>query len=233
MTDARTDLDDNDRLPWLEAVEDEDQGTGPSAMKLIAAVVIGLVAIGLVVGGLFWLGNRGAADGLGGEPELIEAPEGAYKVAPDERGGMQVEGQGGTAHAASAGEQPRGNLNMTVPEAPVAPARPGAQPGTQAPAAATPPAQPVRPATPATPPAPAPAASGPSIQLGAFSSQAGATNAWRALSARFRYLAPLTHNVIPVQSGGRTLYRLRASGAGSADICRRLSVAGESCTVVG
>ena len=36
---------DEDRLPWLEAVEDEDEG-GPSALKLIVAVVIGLVAIG-------------------------------------------------------------------------------------------------------------------------------------------------------------------------------------------
>ena len=62
--------------------------------------------------------------------------------------------------------------------------------------------------------------------------KAAANNAWRALSGRFRYLAPLTHSVIPVQSGGRTLYRLRASGAGAPDICRRLPVAGESCTVV-
>ena len=36
----------------------------------------------------------------------------------------------------------------------------------------------------------------------------------------------------PVQVGGRTLYRLRASGAGSADVCRRLQVAGEACTLV-
>jgi cell division septation protein DedD len=233
MTDARTDsLDDGDRLPWLEAVEEEGGGDGPSALKLIAAIVIGLVAIGLVVGGLFWLGNRGA--GGDGEAELIEAPEGAYKVAPDSPGGMQVEGQGGTAHAASAGEEPRGNLNMNVPEAPVTPGQPGqaqGQPQAQAPGG-TPAQTPARPQQPAAQPPAAAAPTGPGIQLGAFSSQAAATNAWRALSGRFAYLAPLTHSVVPVQSGGRTLYRLRANGANAADICRRLEVAGESCTTV-
>lgn len=246
MTDARTTgMDDGDRLPWLEAVEDESAGEGPSALKLIAAVVIGLVAIGLVVGGLFWLGNRGGAGGADGEAELIEAPDGPYRVAPDDPGGMQVAGQGGTAHKASEGQQPQGNLSMVVPEAPVdgrpkaapgQPARPGAQPGQPAaggqPKAAPAPAQPPRPA-PAPTPAPAPAAaSGQAIQLGAFSSQAAAQNAWRAMSGRFRYLAPLTHSIQPVQANGRTLYRLRASGAGAADVCRRLQVAGESCVAV-
>jgi len=223
MTDARTDsLDENDRLPWLEAVEEEEEAEGPSALKLIAAIVIGLVAIGLVVGGLFWLGNRGGGDG---EAELIEAPDGAYKVAPDDPGGMQVEGQGGAAHRASEGEEPRGNLSMNVPETPVGP-------GQQAQ-----PQQPAQPQPPQAGPTPAPqpgasAAAGPTIQLGAFSSQAGATNAWRALAGRFGYLAPLTHSVVPVQAGGRTLYRLRASGTNAADICRRLQVAGETCTTV-
>ena len=240
MTDARTDMaDDGDRLPWLEAVDEENGGDGPSALKLIAAVVIGLLAIGLVVGTLFWLGNRG--DDAEGEPELIQAPDGPYRVAPDAPGGMQAEGQGGTAHAASEGQEPQGNLSMRVPEAPVAR---GQQPqqGQQAPQAeqgqqpqpaqqAQPKAAP--PARPAQQPAQQqPAASGPAIQLGAFSSQAAAQSAWRALSGRFRYLAPLTHSVTTVQAGGRTLYRLRAVGPNAADICRRLQVAGETCTPV-
>lgn len=230
MSDARGfDSDDDDRLPWLEAVEEEDEQGGPSALKLIAAVVIGLVAIGLVVGGLFWLGNRGAAEG-DGEPELIAAPEGAYKVAPENAGGMEVEGRGDSAQAASQGAEPQGTLNMSVPEAPVTgtqaqPQQQPQQPGAQPPA----PQQPARPAD--AQPA-QPAASGPTIQLGAFSTPAAANNAWRSLSGRFAYLAPLSHSVAPVQAGGRTLYRLRASGANAADICRRLQVAQESCSVV-
>ena len=221
MTDARVDeVGDEDRLPWLEAVEeDEDQG-GPSLVKLIAAIVIGLAAIAVVVGGLFWWGNRNRADGNG---EIIAAPEGDYKVRPDQPGGMNATGEGDTAAAASAGAVPKGQINtQAVPEAPVARPTP-APPQPQTPAA--------RPAAPA-PARPAPA-SGPTIQLGAFSTSAGATNAWRALSGRFRYLAPLSHSVVPVQSGGRTLYRLRASGPDAAGICRRLQVAGEDCAVVG
>src|SRR3546814_11911004 len=77
MTDTRADdegLPEGDRLPWLEAVEEEEASEGPTAAKLVAFVVIGLVAIGLIVGGLFWMGTRGEG-GEGGEPELIRSEE--------------------------------------------------------------------------------------------------------------------------------------------------------------
>lgn len=228
MTDARADdFNEEDRLPWLEAVEDEDDNDGPSALKLIAAVVIGLVAIGLIVGGLFWIGTRSAEQGDGG---IIAAPEGDYKVRPDDPGGMDVEGEGDTAFAASEGADPRGQLAIdAVPETPVAPAEPRsqAQPKEQ-PKAAAPRAERAAPPAPAAPPA----TSGPSIQLGAFSSQASANAAWKALSERFRYLAPLSHSVTPVETGGRTLYRLRATGSDATSICSRLKVAGEDCAPV-
>lgn len=214
---------DEDRLPWLEAVEEDGESDGPSIAKLIGAIIIGLGAIALVVGGLFWLGNRNmAGDGAG---ELIQAPEGDYKVRPDDPGGMEVAGEGQTSFAASEGAEPKGRLDAdALPETPVnrsataAPETPAARP------AAPPPAQPRQPAAPATPSA--------TVQLGAFSSQASANRAWTALSGRFRYLAPLSHSVVPVQSGGRTLYRLRASGPDAAGICRRLKMAGEDCAIV-
>jgi len=222
MTDIRDDeptgLDDEDRLPWLEAVEEEDAREGPSPLKLIASVLIGLVAIGLVVGGLFWMGSR---DGEANrDAELIAAPEGDYKVKPGEPGGMAVEGEGDTAFAASAGADPKGAIDTgAVSEAPVK----RGEPKQQAPAAA-PKQQPSAPA--------APAAGGAAIQLGAFSSEAGANNAWSALAKRFAYLAPLSHSVTATQSGGKTLYRLRASGPDARGICGRLQVAGESCVAV-
>lgn len=213
---------DEDRLPWLEAVEEDEQGGGPPLAKLVAAIVIGLVAIGIVVGGLFWLGNRGGEGG--GDGELIAAPEGDYKVKPAEPGGMDVADRSGTAQSAAQGAEPRGRLDAdAVPETPVTP---GAQPQPKAA-----PAQPQRP--PAQPPRTAPAAPGATVQLGAFSSQAAAQRAWTGLSGRFGYLSPLTHSIVPVESGGRRLYRLRASGPGAADICRRLRIAGEACEVVG
>lgn len=224
---------DEDRLPWLEAVEEDGDGDGPSVGKLVGAIVVGLLAIGLIVGGLYWLGNRNAAaDGN----DVITAERGDYKQRPENPGGMNLSGEGNTSVAASEGQQPRGNLNLNgVAEQPAAQGQPAA-PAPAAPAPAT--QQPAHPAPAPAPaaqhpaPAPAPAAAGPAIQLGAFSSPAAANSAWTALAGRFRYLAPLAHNVVPVQAGGRTLHRLRASGAGSADICRRLQAAGEACTVV-
>ncbi|HYD11750.1 MAG TPA: SPOR domain-containing protein [Allosphingosinicella sp.] len=234
MSDNRADPDaeeivlaDEDRLPWLEAVEEDDDGRdGPSAFKLVAALVIGLIAIGVIVGGLYWLGNRSQAD----ENQIITAEKGDYKQRPENPGGMNLSGEGNTSVAASEGNTPRGNLNVNgVAEQPAAPAQP-ARPTQQAPAPAP---QPARPApAPQQPQRPAPAPSGPAIQLGAFSTPAAANNAWRALAGRFRYLAPLSHHLVAVQSGGRTLHRLRASGPDSANVCRRLQAAGEACTIV-
>lgn len=217
---------DEDRLPWLEAVEEDDDGEGPSLAKLVAALIIGLLAIGLIVGGLFWLGNRNRP---GGNGEIIAAPEGDYKVRPDTPGGMNVQGEGDTAIAASQGQEKQGQIDTSrTAETPVE--RPGSAPATGAPQNGQAAAPPARPAPPT--PTPTPAA-GPTVQLGAFSSEAAANRAWTALSARFRYLAPLSHGIVPVRQGDRTLYRLRASGPGAADVCGRLRAAGESCAPVG
>src|SRR3954469_10510054 len=241
MTDVRAeDMDESDRLPWLEAVEEDDGGDGPSALKLIVAVLIGLAAIGGIVGGLFWLGNRSASTGPApSEVATLKAPEGPYKVRPDNPGGMKVQGQGDTSYAASAGAEPKGQINTNAgPEARVSRNAPAAQPQPQQPAAKPAPA-PVAakpaPAPAAAKPAPTPApaaAHGPRIQLGAFPNQATAEKAWKAMSGRFAYLAPLAHNVEAAEVGGRTWYRLRAGGPGAADICGRLRVAGEQCLTI-
>jgi hypothetical protein len=236
MTDVRADdpaLDD--RLPWLEAVEEDGKSEGPSALKLIVAVLIGLVAIGGVVGGIFWLGNRGAARHAGAEPELIKAQPGAYKVKPNQPGGMTVEGEGDTAFQASAGADPKGKINTAaMPEAPV---QKGQQPQQTAQAQPQPAAPEKKPAAtikaPAPTAAPAAAASGgATIQLGSFPSGAMAEKAWKAMAGRFAYLAPLSHSVVSADVGGKTWYRLRASGPDAAGICGRLKVAGEQCLKV-
>jgi cell division septation protein DedD len=253
MTDIRANdpaLDDDDRLPWLEAVEEDDKEEGPSAAKLIASVVIALIVIGLVVGGIFWMQSNTRQPGAsgGGEPEMIAAPDGDYKVKPGDPGGMQVEGKGDTTFAASEGADPKGVINTdAAPEAPVKATRPPAQaqPQAQTPtsgrpqqqAQAAPPRTPTPTPTPTPAPAPAPApaapaAGGASVQLGAFSSQAAANSAWKALSGRFKYLEPLSHSVVSAQVGGKTVYRLRASGADAKALCGRLRVAGESCVQV-
>ncbi|MGZ8328027.1 MAG: SPOR domain-containing protein [Allosphingosinicella sp.] len=236
MTDIRADdpaLDNDDRLPWLEAVEEDGDEGGPSALKLIVAVLIGLAAIGGIVGGIFWMGNRDGAES--GAPEVIAAADGPYKVKPDSPGGMTVEGQGETAFDAAQGGTPNASIDTTaVAETPVT-----AQPKGQAPAPAAKdppllkaPAASNAPAAKADTPAAPAAAGGATIQLGAFPSGAAAEKAWKALSGRFGYLAPLSHSVVVAQVNGKTYYRLRATGPGAAGICGRLKVAGEQCLKV-
>lgn len=213
---------DEDRLPWLEAAEEEETGTGVSITKLVGLLILGVLLLGSIVGGYSWWSQRGATGGGG---EMIAAAPGPYKVKPADPGGMDVEGEGDTAFATSEGTEPQGRIDMAaVPEAPMVKAEPKPAPATKPAAGKQAPA--------ALAAAPQLASGGSSIQLGAFSSEASANNAWKALSTRFAYLEPLTHSVIPVQTGDRTLYRLRANGAEAANICGRLRIAGETCVTV-
>jgi hypothetical protein len=242
MTDVRaddirdSDLDGDERLPWLEAVEDEERG--PSAGKLIAALVVGLVAIGVIVGGLFWLGNRsgGGATG-GGSGEIIAAPEGDYKVRPENPGGMQLDNRGTAQVAASEGAETNASLDRgQTPEAPVtrpqAPATNGAQarpqPAQVAPPVQTPQPAPGRPA-PAQPAPQQARLSGQLIQVGAFPSEAVANSEWARMTQRFPYLRGLQHNVITYQRGNQTFYRLRLGGNDARAVCARLRAASQPC----
>lgn len=99
------------------------------------------------------------------------------------------------------------------------------------------PARPVTPKTIYAPePEPRPAAGGGQmLQLGAFSSESRARSAFKELAARYSYLAGMEPQIMPVTADGKTLYRLRTvagSPAAAKDICGRLKVAGEACSVV-
>lgn len=242
MTDVgrdSLDLRDEDRLPWLEAVDEEDQEGAISPLRLVAWVLGGLAALALVIGGIYWLQNReSVADGDG---ELIAAPEGDYKVRPDEPGGMEVEGKGDAAFATSDGAAPSGTIDLdAVPETPV----------TRQPAAPPEPAPTPKAADSATVAVPEsggtlapPAASdrltiaggGTVIQLGAYDSEAVARAAWRRHAARFGFLSGLEETIVAATVGGRTYHRLRVatgSNAQAKNFCGRLRVAGEDCLIV-
>lgn len=179
---------------------------------------------------------------------------------PDSEG-VPVDGQGQTLYGTSEGRSADAQINLdAVPEEPLP--RPGTETsagGTEVRREATPAPPPAPAATAPAPepaprpkpkvieapapakPAPAPAAAAPSaggsgtIQLGAFSSEARARTAFTALSGRLPYLAGLDPLILPVAQDGKTLYRLRAhtgSAADARDICARLKVAGEACSVV-
>jgi len=233
---GRLDLDDEDRLPWLEPAMDDEAEDRISPLRLLGLILLGLALIGAVVAGVWWLQNRGGAGGAG-EGQLIAAPTESYKIAANEADAKKFDGEGDASFAASEGVLRDGRIDPSrVPEAPIAKTAPA--PAAPAPAAPNKPAASVtarvtdetnvRPAAAAKP-----VAGGAMIQLGAYGSASGAKDAWTKLSKRFAYLAPLAMTVEPADVGGGTVYRLRASAGGQAGtICGKLKVAGESCLVV-
>jgi len=232
------DLREEDRLPWLETVEPDDQDT-VGIGRVIALVVLGLAVLATIIFGIYKLQQRAPT----GDGQLIAAQEGDYKVKPDDAGGMKVKGEGESAIATSAGKSGNGAIDLRgVPEAPVAGKRvvaPKAEDAAGRNAVAQVPASGGRlvaaaPMTAAKANGAGAGTGGSLVQLGAYPSEAVANAAWTNFSKRFAYVGALGKSVQPVATGGRTLYRLRVN-AGSAnqaaDICGRLRVAGETCFV--
>ena len=221
MSDNRAAYDDG-QLPWLQAVEDEDEPRGVSARKMLAALGVVLLAGLLVAATFFWLGQRDNA--VNGPPELIQASPAPYKVKPPSPGGLDVAGESETAFETSAGEDKDAQLDLSkVPETPVA-KPPKAEPK-PVPAAET--KAPVAKSAPEPKPAGTP---GSVIQLGAFANQAQAERAWTALSARFPSIAAMNKLVVPF-SGGIRLRAAAPSPAEAKQACATLKAAGENCFV--
>ncbi len=252
------DLQDEDRLPWLEPVEDYDREPTVSPTNLLGLVLGGLLLLGVIVGGIYWLQNRS-----GGSGDLIAAQDGDYKVPPNESGAKTFDGTGDASFATSEGAEPNGKIDASkvaeepavakvdaaaptpaagTPGAKIAEAQKAAAAKASASAKSATPTAPVKAsaasAAPkmATAPAVASTAAGTvMVQLGAFGSEATANGAWGGLTKRFSFLAGLSKTVVPAAVGGGTVYRLRANAGTMAqanDICTKLRAAGENCIVV-
>lgn len=222
MSDVRSSGDE--ALPWLEAVDDEDEPPAVSARKMLAALALVLVAVAIIAGTLFWIGRQ---DHGSGPPELIKAEPGPYKVKPENPGGLDVAGDSGTAYATGAGEDSDAQLDTSklseVPDAKdeqVANVAAQEEPAKTAPPPPKPGPEPVAPSE----------AKGTVIQLGAYGSTAKAETAWRLLSGRFPEVARLNKVVVQFSGG----YRLRAAASSPAEAqaaCRAVTAGGENCFV--
>ena len=220
-------LHDEDRLPWLEAVETDEEDEGVAWSKIIQFGLAALVLLALIVFGVNWL--RGQQQGPDGDGTLIAAQEGDYKVKPDSPGGMKVEGQGDSAFKASEGAEANGKIDQSaLPEAPIA----GVKQVSAAPqvgdvkmgkpTVTTPLAAPSGKLVAPVAPVAGSGSGGALVQLGAYSSEASANTGWAALVARNPTLGKLSKSIAPAAVGGKTLYRLRANAgtaANAAAIC--------------
>lgn len=220
MTDRRTAYDEE--LPWLAAVDDEDEPRGVSAGKMLAALAVVLLAAVIVASTFFYLGRQDPAE-PDGAPELIRAEPGPYKVRPENPGGLDVTGESETAYQTSAGEDADSQIDPEALPKPPAPV----------PAEGEPKRLPPNETREPVPDAPAPEPTGGNgsvIQLGAFKNTAQAERAWAALSARFPEVRAMDKMIVPFPGG----IRLRAGGASSDDArqaCATVRAAGENCFV--
>ena len=224
MSDAQA--YDDQSLPWLEAVENEDGPRAISARKMLVALLLVLLAGAIVAGTMFWVGRQNPA--VTGAPELIRAEPGPYKIKPADPGGLDVAGDSETAYSTSAGEDPDSALDMRKLPQEMAPLP------VETPQQAAPP-KPKEPPKAAAAEAASPAApAGPTIQLGAYGSTVKAETAWKLLSGRFPQVSALSKVVVTANVGGKPVVRLRASGSSDQTraACAALRAAGESCLVV-
>ncbi len=219
MSDSKDDglnLDDPDRLPWLETADGYEYDNGASPLKVALMVLAGLAVLAAIVGGVYWAQRNQSAGGATGNGELIAAQEGDYKVKPDDAGGKSFEGEGDSAFAASEGQKTGATL---VPAA-----KSDATTAAPAPATAS-----------STTNAPTPAGAV-MVQLGAFGDSAKAEGAWTALNKRFGFLAGTNRKIAEATvEGGRKVFRLQAVTANSSaaqQLCAKLKAAGENCLIV-
>ena len=218
-------LGEEDRLPWLESVDDvdadeEESGTG----RLIGFAVMGLIALAALIGGMWYATNKtaGPSDADG---SLIEASKEPYKVAPSDPGGKTFAGTGDSSFKVSEGEKPLANLAGSASPATTATssAKPGAgTAGSAATAAASAP----KPAVPVS--------GGVGVQIGAFSSNASAESGWSKLAGNHAALKGLQHRVLEGKADIGTVYRLQAVAGDAASanaLCQRLQAGGLKCQV--
>lgn len=222
---------------------------------------LAVLVVGVIVGIMLVSGREDAPIDVPevGEDVPVLASPGPWKIPPEgpDVDGIPVEGTGQVLYGTGDGRDPEARIALdALPEDPLprpgepsedemaqAPA-PAPQAAASAPAAAPAAPAPAAPAKPklATPktiyaPDPEPAASGGGtmLQLGAFSSESRARAAFKSMTERFSYLEGMEPLIVPTAKDGKTLYRLRTSAGSAAaakELCGRLRVAGEACTVV-
>jgi hypothetical protein len=204
---GRLDLDEEERLPWLESVDDDDD-YGNDSGRLVTFLIGGLVVLAALVGGIWWATHRGSGEELQADGSVIEAPKTPYKEAPKDPGGKTFAGTGDTSYAVSAGQTRAPKLDR----------------GSEVVATA---GDPAKPSTPAP--------TGVGVQIGAYTSLSTAEAGWTRLSSQHgSVLSGVKHRVVEGKADIGTVYRLQAlagDAAGANDLCSRLKAAGVACQV--
>jgi cell division protein FtsN len=235
--------DKSERLPWLDADDDEEDAQTSDGGRMLGVMVLGLISLAAIVGGIWWSTHRTPDTSLVADGSTIAAPSQAYKEAPKNPGGKTFDGTGNTAFAVSEGQTRPAKLGEG--SAPTAPPPSGAvvKPGfdtvkptvtgaasssaTTSPAGAhanSPPTKGVNVA----------AVAGPAVQVGAYSTRASAEAAWSRLSQQYSALSGQHHQTVEGKADIGTVFRLQAlpgDASAAQGLCSKLKSAGLACQV--
>ncbi|MCT2559693.1 SPOR domain-containing protein [Tsuneonella sp. YG55] len=213
--DQLTLADDDERLPWLESGDEDDEDEGAESGRILGFAVLALLALAAFIGGIWWFGNRSQESEVVADGSTIEAPDGPYKTRPTDPGGKQFEGTGNLAPAVGEGRETEGRIADATPA-----------PSIDAPRASDSP--------PASTASEAKAASGTVVQVGAYSTRADAEAGWQKLQRQTEHLNGVSHRVVQGQADIGTVFRLQAiaGDAGAASrLCTALKGDGVACQV--
>ena len=202
--------DEDERLPWLESGDDDDDEVGGvDTGRIVGFALFAALALAALVGGIWWFGQRGPDPELVADGSTIQAPVGPYKEKPANPGGKTFEGTGNLAPAVGEGKTTEGVIADDLPKPSIDAPKPGQTP------------------------APA-AAGGIGVQVGAYNSKETAEAGWQKLLSRTDKLAGVGHRVVEGKADMGTVYRLQAvagDAAGASALCRALKGDGIDCQV--
>ncbi|MFZ1743395.1 MAG: SPOR domain-containing protein [Pontixanthobacter sp.] len=203
---------DDEPLPWLESDYDgEDEG--PDTARLVGFGLLGFLALALLLAAAWYFLRDKPDPDLIADGSTIEAPSGPMKERPEDAGGKQFEGTGNIAPTVGEGQTTEGRL------------APDAAPGPSIDVTST---------SAPTPAAAAPSAGGIGVQVGAYSSQAGANAAWTTLAGQTDALKGFQHRVVEGKVDGGSVFRLQAvagDAAAANRLCTALKSDGIACQV--
>lgn len=216
-------LDEDERLPWLESADDDDDEGVVDTGRLLRFLAIAIALLAAILGGIWFLNHR-----AGGKPTpdggIVQAPSEPYKTEPTDKGGKTFAGTGNSAYAVSEGKGTQAKLAgselpVAAAPSPAPSAAPSAKAGTVAPGSTA---------------ASAPAAAGVGVQVGAYSSEKAAEAGWSRLSSANAALKGVKHRIVEGSADIGTVYRLQAVAgdiAAANALCAELKTAGVACQV--
>lgn len=208
------------RLPWLEGDDEDYEDDKPGVGQGLLLAGLGVVALALIAGAVFWVINSRPDQPLVADGGVIAAPKEPYKVRPENPGGEVVAGTGDTSFAVAEGQSRAPQIDGRA-------GTPGPGFETMAPASAKP--EPKPSASPAAAPV-----SGVGVQVGAYASREQAEAGWVTLKSQYEPLAAISHRIVQGQADIGTVYRLQAvpgDGAAARALCSGMKAAGMSCQV--